>query len=94
MKFNYAIGAYLVPMITIFLNFFFRKKRNMSNLDYVIILIESSIHIFGVSFLLFFLHSEKIFDSGWAPITLLYFNIPTFVILVILYYYLKYRQVK
>jgi hypothetical protein len=66
----------------------------MSKLDYIIILIESSIHIFGVSFFLFFLYSEKVFDSGWAPIALLYFNIPVFIFLVLLYYYFKYISEK
>ncbi len=90
MNFNFEIGAYLAPVIIIFLNFSFRKKTLMSKLDYIVILIESSIHIFGMSFFLFFLHSEKIFDTGWAPITLLYFNIPIFITLVISYYYFKY----
>jgi hypothetical protein len=31
MNFNYEIGAYLAPLVTVFLNFFFRKKNICPN---------------------------------------------------------------
>jgi hypothetical protein len=89
---NYFLGSYFAPFLILFLNYLFRRKPNMTILDHVKILIDVSIHLFGLSFLLFFLYYEKKMDTGWTPISILTLNIPFFIILILFFLYLKFTK--
>ena len=91
---NYILGSYIAPILIFLLNYFLRRKVNMSILDYIKILIDASVHLFGLAFLLFFLYYEKKLDTGWSPISIITLNIPFLVILILLYLYFKFIRKK
>ena len=86
---NYILGSYIAPFLILILNYFLRRKAEMGLLDYIRILIDVSIHLFGFAFLLFFLYYEKKIDTGWTPISILTLNIPFFIILILLYIFFR-----
>ncbi len=90
MKLNYFLGSYVAPLAILLLNYFFRRKKEMKILDFIKILIDVSIHYFGLAFLLFFLYYEKKIDTGWTPISIITLNIPFFIILILSYLYFKF----
>jgi hypothetical protein len=94
METNYYLGSYIAPFVILLVNYFLRRKSNMKIIDYIKILIDVSIHLFGLAFLLFFLYYEKKIDTGWTPISILTLNIPFFIILIIAYLYFYYFEKK
>lgn len=91
MEINYFLASYLAPIVIFLLNYYFRKKQTMKILDYIKILIDFSIHMFGFAFFLLFIFYEKKIDTGWSPISIFTLNIPLLIILILLYIFFKYK---
>jgi hypothetical protein len=92
MELNYFLGSYIAPIAILLLNYFFRRKEGMKILDYIKVLIDVSIHLFGFAFFLLFLSYEKKIETGWTPISILTLNIPFFIILIFCYSYFKFYK--
>lgn len=88
------IYSILIPVLILVVGYFVNKPKPKRVTEFVNFLFKMLYHLWGYSFFLYYIDTEKFVDAGWANLNLFIYLVPISIIIILLkmFFWIKNRK--